>query len=771
MLIFIAEFSAYGQQNTGTLTGTIHTPAGTPLEYVSLLLEGTSRGTTTNSLGQFTLRNIPAGTYQLKVSMVGYQTIRQEVMIKPKATLVLKLSILEETTSLNEVKVQGLRERISEDLNKIEVPLKDLPITINTVSAELIAQRGVNELAEAVKSSPGVRPANRWGGFQTFYIRGFNDFVLLTDGVRDERHNIANSAPSTNLANVARIEVLKGPASVLFGHSALGGVINMVRNQPSPDFKADFSAAYGSFNTRRLKAGAGGPISDKWSYRMDAGTSQSEGFRNYHTNTNNFYTAFAYRPGNGDLLDIRIGINKDHYSTDIGLPMLKDGTLAPGMDINTRYNDPQDFLKHTRYDFQARYVKQLSERTKISNQLSYYWDDIDYLSTIQLTFNAKRDLLTRSYPFYFNHRTLPWQNQLELTHDFTLGNIKQKVLAGYSLSLMDRKTYRGDVFSGPAKKVTIAVQNPVLNQGYLGYRAARYQAKLENVHGIYLQDWLNLGSRWKALIGLRYDIFNGTYFDNQVDANRNVKSEGEKTNIPSQALTYRAGLVYQPWEQLSFYSGYSTYFKPSRTITGDGQVFDPETGFHAELGTRISFNSLVSMTISGFYIRKDNIVENLLGGLFRQVGSADSKGLEVEASASLPGGLSLNAGYAYTDIEIRKFKSNAKNKLAGNRIAFVPDHLANVWVNYELPQGFFQGLGLSAGLYHTGKNYTTANNDYTLPAYTLLNGSLFYHFGQGEIRLNLNNLTNKLYYRDAIMSNQFFPGMPRNYMLTIRYDF
>ena len=771
MLIFMAGFSAYGQQNTGTLTGTVNTPEGKPLEYVSLLLEGTGRGTTTNRLGQFSLRNIPAGTYQLKISMVGYQTTRQQVIVKPGATVVLKLSISEKTTSLNDVQVQGLRERVSEDLNKIEVPLKDLPITTNTVSAKLIAQRGVNELGEAVKSSPGVRPINRYGGFQTFHIRGFNNFVLLTDGVRDERHNISTSAPSTNLANVARIEVLKGPASVLFGHSALGGVINVVRNQPSTDFKANFSAAYGSFNTRRLQAGVGGPMSDKWSYRMDVGVSESDGFRDYHTNTNNFYAALAYRPGNGELLDIRIGMNKDHYSTDTGLPMSEDGTRPPGMNINNRYNDPQDFLNHTRYDFQVRYVKQLSGRTKISNQLSYYWDDIDYFSTEELTFNTTNpNLLTRSFPFYFNHRTIPWQNQLELTHDFNLGNIEQKVLVGYSLSLMDRKTYRGEIF-GPAKNAIIAVQNPVLNKGFLDHRDTRYQAKLENVHGIYLQDWLNLGSRWKALIGLRYDIFDGTYFDDQVDANRNVTSEGKKTNIPSRALTYRAGLVYQPLEQLSFYSGYSTYFKPSRTITGDGQVFDPETGFQAELGSRITFNSFASMTISGFYLRKDNIVENLGGGVFRQVGSADSKGVEVEASAYLPGGLSLNAGYAYTDIEIRKFKGNAKNGLAGNRIAFAPDHLANIWANYQLPRGFFKGLGLSAGLYHTGKNYTTASNTYALPAYTLLDGSIFYHFGQGEIRLNLNNLTNKVYYRDAILGNQFFPGMTRNYMLTIRYNF
>jgi len=229
-------------------------------------------------------------------------------------------------------------------------------------------------------------------------------------------------------------------------------------------------------------------------------------------------------------------------------------------------------------------------------------------------------------------------------------------------------------------------------------------------------------------------------------------------------------LVYQPLEKLSFYSGYSTYFKPSRRITGDGQVFDPETGFQAEVGSRIFLNTYMTMTLSGYYLRKNNIVENLGNNIFRQVGSADSQGLEIEVNAAPAKGLSLNAGYAYNDIRIRDFEGNDANPLAGNRIRYTPDHLANVWANYQLSKGTLKGFGLSAGIYHTGKNYTTASNDYALPAYTLLDGSIFYHFGHGEIRFNLNNITNEVYFRDAIFGSQFFPGATRNYLLTLRYN-
>ena len=767
LLAVMTWCSVSGQSNQGGITGKITSESGEPLEFVSILLKGTRLGTTTNDLGEFSITDIPAGTYQLQVSMIGFQSISQSVKVVAGTQVQVQLKMKENTTSLQEIEIQG--EVASEGLNKIDIPLSDLPITVNVVSSDLLSQLSIDELGEAVKTTSNVRPINRYGGFQTFHIRGFNNFVLLTDGVRDERHNISTSAPSTNLANVERIEVLKGPASVLFGHSALGGVINIVRNKPSTTFNANFAASYGSFNTRRLQAGAGGPINAKMSYRVDFGLSSTDGFRDYATNTNNFYMAFQYRPSKNDVLDIRVGLNKDFYSTDTGLPVLEDGTLLPNMSINARYNDPQDFLYHTRYDFQLRYERWLSNKTKVSNQLSFYWDDIDYLSTEFLEFNSTFDSLKRSFPFYFNHRTIPWQNQLEVTHDFSTGNIQHKALLGYSVSILDRKTYRGDI-SGPGKFTTVSIVNPILNQGDISVTDTRYQAKMENVHGIYFQDWLKFGDKWKALIGVRLDIFRGTYFDDQVDKNRNVISEGEETEIPSEALTYRAGLVYQPLDKLSFYSGFSTYFKPSRRITGDGDVFNPETGYQAEVGTRISLEPGIEMTLTGFYMRKNDIVEGLGGGIFRQIGSADSKGVEFEINASPIEGLTLRAGYGYTDARIRGFDNNDENPLAGNRIAFAPDHSANFWANYQLSKGILKGFGLGAGFNHFGDNYTSSSNTYVLPAYTVFNGSVFYNFGKGEFRLNLNNLTDKIYFRDAIYGNQFFPGQTRNYMLTLRYN-
>jgi iron complex outermembrane receptor protein len=673
------------------------------------------------------------------------------------------------THHLSEVTVSGAHRSAFSGINKIDVPLRDMPLTTSAVSARTIEQRGIDDLQEAMKNTTGVRANNTYGGFQHFTIRGFSNFVLMVDGVRDERHNISTSAPNTNLANVESVEVLKGPASVLFGHSALGGIINIARKRPSADFKADFSAAYGSFNTRRIRAGAGGPINDKLRYRVDFGMSDTDGYRHSGSNTNNGYFALEYTPTERDLFYLTIGANKDIYDTDTGLPMLEGSKLAAGMDRNARYNDPADFLKHMRYDYQLKYVHRFDSGLTLSDQLSYYDDNINYFSTEELSFNATLDSLNRSFPFYFNHLTKPLQNQLELTYEFDTKGISHKLLAGYSLSILDRKTYNGDVF-GPGKNATVAVRNPILNQGYIDFKDTYYRATMENVHGVYLQDWIKISEKLKGLIGLRYDIFRGTYFTDQVDTDRNVTSEGPESKISKSALTYRAGLVYQPVEALSVYGSYSTYFKPARRVAPNGETFDPETGYQGEVGSRLEMSAKWTANLAFYYMRKNNQLEALPGGIYKRIGSAESKGFEAEINGSLAPGLDVTAGYTFSKAKYLPFDGVEQNPVAGKQVAFAPKNMVNVWLNYEAQNGALKGASVGAGINYMDETFTNSANSYVMPAYTVADLAVGYRVGRIGIRLNVNNLFNERYYANAIYANQFSPGATRNFLVSLRYS-
>lgn len=649
-------------------------------------------------------------------------------------------------------------------INKINVPIRDLPLTTTAVSSKTIEQRGTDDLGEAMKNVTGVRANNTYGGFQHFTIRGFNNFVLLIDGVRDERHNISTSAPSTNLANIERIEVLKGPASVLFGHSALGGIINIVRKRPTTEQKADFSASYGSFNTRRMRVGAGGALSKNLFYRVDAGLSSTDGYRNAGVNTNNAYLALEYTPTARDNFYLTVGANKDHYATDAGIPMLTGSKPAPGMNVNTRYNDPADFLKNTTTSYQLRYTHQFSDALVLSDQLSYSDDNIDYLSTEELTFNEALDSLTRTSPLYFNHLTKPLQNQLELTYNTHTGQIEHKILVGYSYSNLDRKTYSANLY-GDGLYATVAVQDPILNQGNIGYTPYQYKASEETVHGLYVQEWIKFSDKLKGLAGVRYDIFRGTYFTNKVDKNRTVTERGAETKIPTAAFTYRAGLVYQPLQAWSVYASYSTYFKPSRRIANNGETFEPEDGYQGEVGTRYDITRNWSVNGSLYYMRKNNQVESIPGGGYKRVGSAESKGYEIELQGSPLAGLDVNAGYTFTLAKYLPYADKSlTNSAAGKIVALAPKHMANLWANYQL-----KGWSFGAGANYMSDTYTNSANTYVLHAYTTIDVALGYQFGKVGLRVNVNNLANEKYYANAIYSNQFYPGATRNYLLTVKY--
>ncbi|MDE2736291.1 MAG: TonB-dependent receptor [Gemmatimonadota bacterium] len=768
MISFLLSAASLAQNPSGVIEGTVLDENSRPLKNANVAIVNSGYGTSTDQNGKFAIANVPVGRHSLEVTFIGYQSLQQEIDVQAGQITTNTYTLTRSVLEIGASEVTASKSRIV-SVSKLDVSIRETPITAQTINAELIEQRAAEDIGAAVKNITGVRPINRYGGFQTFRIRGFNNFVLLNDEVRDERHNISTSAPSSNLANIERVEVVKGPASVLYGHSALGGIINLVRKEPTLDTRYNYSVSSGSYNTVRTQAGAGGPITDKLRYRVDFGTTRADGFRDFGTKTQNGSLTLHYTPNASDRLELSIGGNNDLYDTDTGIPVLEDGSFPTQMDVTTRFNDPADFLGHERFDTQLKYQRQMSENMQLSNRLSYYDDDIDYLSTEFLKYNATLDSLTRGFPFYFNHETKPLQNQLELSYHFNAGNTSNKLLVGYGLSILDRKTYRGDI-SGEGKFATVSVVAPVLNQGDIQHVDTRFQGKEETVHALYVQNWLNLSSQFKALLGFRIDKFEGTYFTDLVDTDRNITERGERTKVPATTPTFRGGLVYQLSEPVSFYGSYSTYFKPSRRITGDGEIFDPENGYQSELGLRAE-GKWFSLNLSTFYLLKQDLVESLGGGVYERIGAADSKGVEIDFQAAPVNGMHMNAGYAYTDAQYKGFDSSDQtNPNAGNRVRYAPKHLLNFWAQYDVPVENLRGLGLGLGMNHVGENFTARNNTYALPAYTLVDAVVFYRFRQVQVQFNINNLFDETHFTDAIFGNQFFPGKTRNFLLTFSYS-
>ncbi len=819
------------------------------LKDVNISIPKLKKGCVTDAQGKFSIV-LPKGKYKMEIASVGYETKMLTVnTLNPKK--VSQIFLNELVTGLGEVSITGTRtqmKKAAQTTTKLNMPLKDVPMTVSSLDRKTIDQLQTTDINEAMRYQTGVKPVSMYGGFQTFKLRGLGRPVIMVDGAVDYRMVFSNSAPVTSLTAVERIEYLKGPASVTHGHSADGGVINIVRKQPTEDFTANFSAYYGSWENKGAVVGAGGKLSDKVNYRFDAGLGDTEGWRDYAQKYANVYGTLDFNFDEKNKLEARFGANKDFYATETGFPVFgttifdkKDkeiyhkGDLVKGFDIEQRYNDPMNYLNHKNVNGGLNFIHKFSETSKLTFRGSHTYDYIDYLSTESLSFpttvnTTKQDddgnytfcggkyvnyfdnvdkenyfldakgnkqyidlnNIIRSYPFRFAHETKTSQASLDYTASLESGSIKHNLLAGYTLMFVDRTTFRTSTkndITGAGKYAAISIVNPVLNQGNLNEKFSSARIYNEFVNSFYVQDLMDFSEKLKGLIALRLDHYDMDYQSATIQKGKEFSSKTDKINQKQTPLTYRFGLVYEPIEEVSLYASYSSFFRPNRRAYGTDAIyldedgnefnpdfFDPEKGFQAELGVRYAINNRFTLNASAYYINKENIVEYVEqtpagNPVYAQIGQAESKGVELDFNYQPLAGLNITAGYTfcdakYTDFSIKKYTAKKK----GNYKDRTPKNQFFLWSFYEVQEGVFKNLNLGLGVNYTDKVFTNAANSYELPSYWLTEATVGYKLNNNVyFKFKANNIFNKEYFSNTVMSNQFIPGAERNFLFTVGY--
>lgn len=644
--------------------------------------------------------------------------------------------------SIGEVEIVCSRFK-KQGVGKLDVPLQYLPMSITSVSANSLDLRGIVNMQDAVKFLPNTRMRTTYGAYQQFEVRGFDHTPIMIDGVRDERTSISNSAPIPDLSSVESIELLKGPASVLYGHSTVGGIVNIIRKSPTSEKTVNALLSYGSWNNKRAMMDFGGKLIGPFNYRAVVNWSDSEGYR--HTNDKRFsgYLALGANLGRHHELDIRTGFNRDWYGTEAGLPSLmsdsvfnrKDESLylskgmkIPGLNPRWRYNNESDFMKNHGSNLSVRYSYKQSNKFKIENRLAYNYDNIDYLSTENLSYlesdspiydhyyikdKTKRyiclDSVQITYPLRFAYTVHTINEQLEASGRLILLNdMKYNYLAGYNFVYFSRDTYRSyngtnpetgkdytlsDLIEGPGLNSNVAVYNP-LSMGYMDPYFGGGTSTRNYTHGIYLQNLLELSDKFKLMLSGRYDyfIFKTAGADILKSKKREYTELAPYQKTTSSAFTYRIGAVYLPISNLSIYGSFANFFMPYRDIvdiertvyinsegerfypTFGSQAFKPQKGYQAEIGARFSLNSKLQATASAFYIRKENEKkvlnkayideDNNKKSVVGQVAASESKGLELELIYTPKPNIMLSAGYGFTDAKIREFSFSPEKLLA-----------------------------------------------------------------------------------------------------------
>jgi iron complex outermembrane recepter protein len=732
---------------TGSIKGVIKTSDGKPAEFINIGIKGTSKGTATNNKGEYEIKNIESGSYTLITSFVGLQPKEQVVEVKAnEETIVPEIVLNEDQKLLNEVVINANTNKFAKKGSDYiaRMPLKNIenPQVYSVISNDLIKEQVSVDPREVLRNATGAAPVTYPAGGLGITSRGFSTGVNARNGMET-----AASRSSIDIANVDRIEVIKGPSGTLFGASisSFGGVVNLVTKKPVDAFKIDASYTFGSYGLNRISADINTPLNKERTvlFRLNTAVNKQNSFLNYgHNNAFIIAPSLLYKVSDrltvladAEFLSInqtrvmytRVNAPSGFDSPD-DIPLAYNKTLFLD-DANAKTNSNKAFLE-------ARY--QLAENWTSSTLFSFVSEQAihsyQYYPTWLTPTKVGRNVLIYG-PIYNNYTNV----QENITGKFTTGFIKHNVLIGASF-----RYYNGEFNYStiPAKAGFIDTIDIIANPNFTALNKAKidqvmlakgamvpFGVSKQNTLSGYVTDVLNFTDRLSLMLSLRVDHY---------DYKGYTGSEPYK----QVSLAPKVGAVYQIIKnQLSVFANYMSGFQNLAPIIqpppdGSRLVLKPifanqsEGGIKAEL-----FQRKANITVSYYNIAIDNATRTNSEGITIQDAKQLSKGVEAEMILNPIAGLNIIGGYAYNDNRIIKTTNPA---IEGNKAAGAPATVVNYWISYKF-QRVIKDVGIGFGGNYVEKAYLATDNIYFIPKYNVLNAALFYDQARWALSFKLNN--------------------------------
>ncbi|MGG6269911.1 TonB-dependent siderophore receptor [Leptolyngbya sp. AN03gr2] len=681
---------------------------------------------------EITATQINASTVQIRIVGDGIAPIAE--VVKSDRGLVLSVEP-DEDASEEEITVtgagqSGYRVPNASTATRTDTPIRDIPASIQVVPQEVLRDRNVRTTAEAVETVSGVLDGSNSYGAPggTFLIRGFNigegSGGNLRNGFRDYDYYSVSS-----IGTIEQIEVLKGPASVLFSAQEPGGVINTVTKKPlnTPYYNIAFQA--GNYGFYQPSIDFSGPLTADRNvlYRFIASYRGAGSYQDFvSSGTTTIAPSITLRLG--ERTDLNLSYEYVRYFADnpiFEVPLLSDGSLPPrnfypaypslvlqdvttnriGLNLNHRFSE--------NLQVRSNLAIVLNQRTLNRNGFSTLVDD---------------RILTDS----FAEESSEWANsyfgQIDLLGKFNTGSISHQLLAGFDISYLEFD-YRAFSTTVP----DLDILNPNYDIPRPEYSPGFAYGQLNKSYGIYLQDQIALSNNVKLLIGGRYDWTSSDLEIRSNDTNEPVINDG--------AFSPRVGLVYQPSDTISLYASYSSSFKPSSgfSINPDGGAFKPTRGTQYEVGVKTDFlDRKLSATLAAYHLTRTNVItpDPNNPGFSIQTGEARSQGIELDVAGEILPGWKIVASYAYTDAEVTKDNSTP----VGNQLDNVPFNQASLWTTYEIQQGNLRGLGFGLGLFYVGARQGDLANSFEIPSYLRTDAAVYYRRDGFNAAVNIRNL-------------------------------
>lgn len=646
-----------------------------------------------------------------------------------------------------------------------DTPLRDVPQAVNVVGRQEIEDRQIQSLTAAVEGVPNLaRNGTAANRSETFLLRGFQTSGFSVDGMQ---MNGTADRPEVlmDLAGVERVEVLKGPASVLHGAGDPGGVINVVTRRPEATPSADVTLSYGSFDFKRVEGSATGALnaSGTLTGRITGALQDEDGWIPGRPGSKRRYVggALEWRPSDATLL----GFTLEHTATkqpfDRGLLWVpsQQQVLEP---YDSWLSEEWSMVDGEKTRGLLKLKHDVSDRLTVRTSLGF---DFGHVSDTGIDHQGLRDD-GRSLRRRYTDRVEDTQTQnlrAEALYKFNTGSVEHNVLGGvqYSWSRMDFESARAniddiDIFD-PVHGAPMPIAAP----------NSKYRQDIET-RAVYLQDQITFSEGWKGLAGLRWD----EYTSERV-ATVGGDAIPKKTDT---ALTGRIGLVWQPRNDLSLYASFAQSFAPQTGLTRDLSTLDPEKGRQYEVGAKWDVvPDRVTANLAVFEITKTNVANDdpLDEDYSILTGEQRSRGIEAELAGEILPGWAMHAGLGYIDAEVTKDTLIP----VGTRFQRVPRVTASLWTTYEFQPGSrAEGFTIGGGFTHVGSRVGFIDDDYSdqfeVDGYTRLDLMTRYTFDNGAtLSLSVNNVTNKAYINSIQSDREIVAGAPRNVQIKLGMAF
>jgi iron complex outermembrane receptor protein len=758
--LIISLLTSHAQTGTGAITGQVTAVDNQPIELVSVTLVETNKGTLTDTKGNYTFANIPAGNYTIRIQLLGAKEKDIPVEVKAGETVTIDFHLTQENIqSLQQVTVTRTTNKFSkkESIYIARLPLKNLenPQVYSSVPKELIQEQMAVDLGSISKNVPGAGvPMLANQGRVTFRSRGF-------ETEPNARNGVAGAAFSTiDVANLERVEAIKGPSATLFGtsiSSSYGGLYNRVTKKPYNGFGGEVAYFGGSWNYNRLMVDINTPVNaDRTALlRFNGATTFEKRFQDQgFTNSVSLAPSFSYQITDrlALLLDVEFGQAKGTSVVRFN-PYTGSNKTQSIVDMKFPYNKTflgNDLAYQTQMmNIFAQLNYKISEQWTSQTIISRARSSIDgYITAL----NGRTDSTLRPSVIAGTTAFIATDIQQNFIGDFKLGSFRNRLVVG-----LDYYNNYNDFDRVTVNTTTVNFINPPAN-----YRVSRFKVDSlttsgtlrkekngDDTYAAYASDVFNITDRLMAMLSLRVDRYQykGVYNITTGVTAGGLGAGGIQAGPYGQtALSHKLGLVYQVVkDRVSLFGNYMNGFFNKSGSAADGSAFKPEHANQLEFGVKgdVLDHRLVG-TISYYDIEVSNVlrIDPNDANYSIQDGTQLSKGLEAELTANPFAGLNIVAGYAYNNSKYTK----ADSSVQGLRPALSgPDKMLNFWVSYRIPEGRLKGLGLGFGGNSGTASYQTNTQTakVIIPSYTLLDASIFYDQPKFRLGLKVDNLTSE----------------------------